>query len=1473
MAQMDSDQTDKLQNHGMDHLGSIQNLHRTAIILLVLLLIYAAFVTWYSWTDEKSEKIKNLATITELESKAINSYFRHLEIDLIGLAGDLTQKGERIDLDFAYVTVKRFKDFHPELYNVTLIQSDGNVLLTARNAPGTSRATLAKEPSFIKFIEELKQGKGFSIGQPLVSVVTKTAIVPIRFPIRNSQGDLIYIVSANLPHEHLRSFWMNAPITSSAAIGLMRDNGYLLSRYPAPANLTLDQIYGQPRTGALIKYLQQREFPDNGFVQGPSSLDGPDFLNAFQRLKDYPVTLFIAMPMSDIREAWWKRVSGTYLALLFLFLAGIATYRFAVHRQYAWIKEQKRLEDARHESEAHLNNAQRIAHLGSWEWDVVSGVVQWSVEQYRIMGFEPGACTPSCDLFFEVLHPDDHVKVKNALDQTLKGNASYNIECRILLGDKTIKYVQSQGRVERDADGNPSRMTGTLLDITERKQAEILLRESEGLFRIMADTAPVLIWVSGKDKLCYWFNQVWLDFTGRTMEQEMGNGWAEGVHPDDFQRCLDTYVSAFDARREFSMEYRLRRHDGEYRWLVDNGVPRFDELGTFLGYIGSCIDISDRKLATDALQESEEKLRLSEGLMAASEKIGATGSWVYRIETNDIWGSAEALRIFGYPPIAGLFPIEDIESCIPERVRVHQALEDLISKGRDYNIEYQINPKDGSLPRTIHSVAKTEKDAQGNLLSVLGFIQDVTEQRRLGRERDEALDRLQKIASRVPGVVYQFRLRPDGTSCFPFASSALNEIYRVTPEEVVKDASKVFANIHPDDLDGVLSSIQKSASDLSPWRHDYRVSFQDGTERWVTGNSIPEREADGAILWHGYIADISERVQTQAKLANALEEQEAILQSEVVGFSILRNRVFTWANPATAKMLGYGDDEIVGLSCRNFYQDDEHYEEFGREAYSVIKNGQVFRTQVQWKRKDGSLGWFDVSGADLRPDTGESIWAFVNISEQKHTELELVNAKEAAEAANIAKSRFLATMSHEIRTPMNGILGMAQMLLSPKLEDSERQDYARTVLNSGHTLLTLLNDILDLSKVEAGKVQLESIAFDPAQIIQETKTLFRETAAGKELNIVAGEFKPPSQRYLGDPYRLRQMISNLVGNAIKFTKEGQISIQVQEIKRDGQTIVLEFSVADTGIGITEDQRKILFKPFSQADSSTTRKFGGTGLGLSIVSSLAKLMGGEAGVESELGHGSRFWFRIQAKLVEAGQDSRQSERRQQPGTSSESQLIGRVLVAEDNLTNRKVAEALLNKIGLTATFAKDGQEALDAITQGDTSDLILMDVHMPIMDGYIATEKIRQWETEQGKPRRPIIALTADAYEADHQHCLAAGMDEFLAKPIAIEKLRQVLSRWLPAVSSSSPDEPTASPQTKSLDTPRVIQLLKELRPLLEQNRFDAIHAFNRLKEVASGTEIAQEIAGVGKLMDECLFSETLDRLLTIAKAHQWDIGP
>ncbi|MEN9480494.1 MAG: hypothetical protein RLZZ298_1889 [Pseudomonadota bacterium] len=433
-------------------------------------------------------------------------------------------------------------------------------------------------------------------------------------------------------------------------------------------------------------------------------------------------------------------------------------------------------------------------------------------------------------------------------------------------------------------------------------------------------------------------------------------------------------------------------------------------------------------------------------------------------------------------------------------------------------------------------------------------------------------------------------------------------------------------------------------------------------------------------------------------------------------------------------------------------------------------------TDIERKISDGR--WLRI--VEPKTPTNHVVGFLMDISELKRVQ-------EAAESANQAKTQFLASMSHEIRTPMNGILGMAQLLLMSDVSDAERQEYLRVILGSGQTLLTLLNDILDLSKVEAGKVELEQMVFDPASMLAEVRHLFVDLAQRKELALTVN-WLGDQERYVADVVRIRQMLSNLVSNAIKFTEHGEIAIEGREIAHDAEGATLEFTVKDSGIGIPLDKQHLLFKPFSQADSSTTRKYGGTGLGLSIVRSLAELMGGEVGLASEEGQGTRFWFSIRVGRLAPGTDTRQLPRDWPQDTDALARSTeipvdfsqARVLVVEDNPVNRKVIEALLKKQGVAFASVENGQEAVRVIQRGDVFDLVLMDCQMPIMDGFEATANIREWEQAAGQAHLPIVALTAGAFEEDRQHCLEVGMDDFLAKPVRVSELSAALKKWIGA---------------------------------------------------------------------------------------------
>ncbi len=664
-------------------------------------------------------------------------------------------------------------------------------------------------------------------------------------------------------------------------------------------------------------------------------------------------------------------------------------------------------------------------------------------------------------------------------------------------------------------------------------------------------------------------------------------------------------------------------------------------------------------------------------------------------------------------------------------------------------------------------------------------VEDITERRRTEDALTESEDRFRVMADSCPTLMWVTNATGGNT----FINRAFREFCGTTLDEAGGDKWEVL--VHSEDIPQYVGAFHQAVSECSPFRAEARIRRADGEWRLVGSNAQPRLSPAGEFLGHiGLSSDITERRQAELALRSSEEKFRQLAENI--------REVFWMMTPSADEILYVSPayEQVWGRTCKSLYQrpmawtEAIHPDDLER-AHSLFSRqiqGEAIDSEYRIRTPDGIEKWIRDRAFPVRDKDGQLIriaGIAEEITERKRYEAELIQAREGADAANRAKSRFLANMSHEIRTPMNGVLGMVQLLLQTELT-AEQLHYASVAQDSGRALLSLIDDILDLSKIEAGKIAMEHRNFNFRQIVDGVAQLMRAQATPKGLRIhtrLSTEIPP---FVCGDAHRLRQILTNLTSNAIKFTDQGSVTIEAvpepQSVGEITAAIKVRFTITDTGIGIRPDQVTALFSPFVQADASTTRKYGGTGLGLAICKELAGMMGGTVGVQSQEGKGSAFWF---TAVFGAG-DAVIPRQPSVSGTGtdraadSSSAIAHRnnnwqILVAEDNAVNRQVALAQLAKLGYSAMAVNDGAEAIKALEHGHY-DLILMDCEMPVMDGFEATSQIRKSHQSE----IPIIAVTANAMESDRDRCLAEGMNDYLAKPMGLSELRDLLTKWLPA---------------------------------------------------------------------------------------------
>jgi two-component system, sensor histidine kinase and response regulator len=984
------------------------------------------------------------------------------------------------------------------------------------------------------------------------------------------------------------------------------------------------------------------------------------------------------------------------------------------------------------------------------------------------------------------------------------------------------------------------------------------------------------------------------------------NLWIESIHPQDRVMVEQNLRQLMD-RRQVQQEYRLLRPDGEERWLEDRISVIYDNDGRPIRVGGIGTDITERKRAERALRDSEAIYHsLVDSLPLNLVRKDQQGRIVFGNRRYCDTRGQSLDQLIGKTDF-DLFPRELAEKYVRDDRRVMSSGDVL------HNIEQHCSP-DGR-PSFVEVLKSPVRNVEGAITGVQVLFWDVTEKHQAEAALEHERYLLHTLLDNIPDSIY-FK---DADSRFLRVSKSLASKFELdNPAHVIgKSDADFFTDEHARQaLQDERSIIQTGTPVLGLIEKE---TWPDGRQTWCSTTKLPLRDQRGRITGtFGISRDITAQKLAEEALAHERDLLRTLMNQlpDLIFVKDTSGR-FVTANTALLQILGASClDEIIGKTDFDFLEPGLA-QQYAVDDQAVFRTGQsLIDREERSVDPQGNEVWLLTTKVPLRNGAGQVrglVGIGRNITNRKHAEIQLREAKETADQANRAKSDFLANMSHEIRTPMNAILGMTELLLDTVLTSTQRE-YIRMVHESGEALLTLINDILDFSKIEAGKLELEIAPFELRESLGDTMKSLALRAHSKGLELAFRIAADVPEWLLGDVNRLRQIIINLVGNAIKFTSEGEVVLDVERQAGTDETVTLQLAVSDTGIGIPAEKRELIFREFEQADASTTRRYGGTGLGLAISSRLVNLMGGNIAVDSEIGRGSKFHFtaRFQRcderpapveqravivggtrvlvvddhatnlrifremltawgmvpvtadcaaealRLLRQGQAAGRPFRvllsdvnmpdmdgfqlaeavRQddaiadivimmltssgRPGDNArranlkvaahlmkpvkQSELFDalvtalgvsaveddaelslpehispvgplRILLAEDNVVNQKLALGILQREGHEVVVARTGREAVDAVEQ-QAFDLVLMDVQMPEMDGLEATQCIRAAEQSQGG-HVPIIAMTAHAMSGDRERCLQAGMDEYISKPIRLGQLAEKLAMVLP----------------------------------------------------------------------------------------------
>lgn len=735
---------------------------------------------------------------------------------------------------------------------------------------------------------------------------------------------------------------------------------------------------------------------------------------------------------------------------------------------------------------------------------------------------------------------------------------------------------------------------------------------------------------------------------------------------------------------------------------------------------------------------------------------------VYRTRIDDVWVmeyvSDNIADITGYAAskfienrqgtYSSLILAEDLALC-------HSHIDRALAQQETFEVEYRIRHRDGSI-RWVREKGKVTYNDEGSPLRFDGSIDDITEKKLALVELEASRLQLADITESIPCIVYQLRWGSPPDRAFTFLSAAIHKL-GLDRDDLMDDFEIITERIFGKDRPAIVRALAGKSDDKLQWLREFRYCHPNGTIHWLEAGASGHIVQDGAIIWNGYLMDITERKAIEEELAVSEAHFKALFDGATIGIvNVDVKGVILDCNEQFCEDLGQSRDELRNTPIFEVLNPND--KEIAKAQFKRLVEGEIdhYRGERRFIHPSGKPLWMTVNVSALLDSQGQfdsAVMSMVDMTELKLLSDQLLVAKDEADAASKAKGDFLANMSHEIRTPMNAIIGMSQLCLQTELNNKQK-NYVEKIERASQSLLSIINDILDFSKIEAGKLDIESVPFQLDTMLEDLSDMFSEKAAHKQLELLFAVAPNVPRHLFGDSLRLGQVLINLMNNAIKFTERGEVLLSLNLVEQQNDDVTLRFSVRDSGIGLTDEQQAKLFKSFSQADTSTTRKYGGTGLGLAICKQLVELMGGSIGVESQFGHGSTFYFTVKLQISSG----------QKLAVSQELEGMS-VLVVDDNATARDIMRTTLEGMGFLVDTVRSGEEAVNRCAQQDYA-VALIDWKMPNLDGLDTARQILQ----QAKTPPRILMVSAHVNQELLTQIQELGLAGYISKPINASRL-------------------------------------------------------------------------------------------------------